>query len=333
MRRVAVGIALSTLLSTACVSVAPAVGVVGVSAPLAANVSGRLLYVRNGAIEELTSGGNKELAKENPAVGTFMDPAWSPDGTHIAYAVRQKNFSDIGIMNADGTNQTLLTHDQSPNVQDNLWAAMPTWSPDGAQLVFSSDRGKQEPNIDLRLWELTLSTRAYRQVSVPELQAGGDADAQFRPGHPGQVVYTRWAYDSSATAAYAVLVLHDLNSGTYTTLTSPKETAFQPAWSPDGKTLAFIRRTTNGDALYVAPVPATVTADITVKATLLESGVNAQPAWSPDGSTIAYIAEDNNQFDLFDVGVVTSPTLGAHGKPQQLTSDGVDATSRPSWVR
>ncbi len=333
MRRIAAGLALSTLLCTACAGVVPTTGVVGVNAPLTANVSGRLLYVRNGAVEELSSGGNKELVKANPTVGDFMDPAWSPDGTRIAYAVRQKNFSDIGTMNADGSNQSLLTHDQSTNVQDNLWAAMPAWSPDGTQLVYSSDRGKQEPNIDLRLWSLTLSTRAFQQVSVPELQAGGDADAQFRPGHPGQIVYTRWAYDSSATATYAVLVLHDLNSNTSMTLSSPKETDFQPAWSPDGKTLAFIRRSASGDELYAAPVPETVTTDTILQASLLESGVNAQPAWSPDGSTLAYIAESNNQFDLFEVGVATSPTLAARGKPQQLTSDGIDATSRPSWVR
>jgi len=237
-------------------------------------------------------------------------------------------------MNADGSNQTLLTHDQNTVVQDNLWAAMPAWStPDGASLIFSSDRGKQEPNIDLRLWSLNLATRAFRQVSAPDVQAGGDADVQYRPGHPGQIVYTRWAYDATATATYATLVLEDIVNNETFTLTSAKETNFQPAWSPDGKVLAFIRRGTTADELYAATVPDTLAADTTLKATLLEPGVNAQPTWSPDGAAIAYIAETDNQFDLFQVGVTTAPALAANGKPVRLTTNGIDATSRPSWAK
>ena len=334
MRKIAAGLAVAALLSTACAGAIPATGMVNINVAAAASVAGHLLYVRGGAIEELSAGGTRELAKANPTVGDFMGPVWSPDGKRIAYAVRQKDYSDIGVMNADGSNQTLLTHDQSTVVQDNLWAAMPAWStPDSESLIFSSDRGKQEPNIDLRLWSLNLATRAFRQVSTPDVQAGGDADVQFRPGHPGQIVYTKWAYDATATATYAILVLQDINTNETYALTSAKETSFQPAWSPDGKVLAFIRRGTADDELFAAAVPDTLAADTTLKATLLEAGVNAQPTWSPDGSAIAYIAETDNQFDLFQVGVTTAPALAARSKPVRLTTDGIDATSRPSWAK
>ncbi|HEY8741784.1 MAG TPA: hypothetical protein VIU62_01705 [Chloroflexota bacterium] len=334
MRKIAAGLAMAALLSTSCAGAVPTAGMVTINAAAAASVTGRLLYVRGGAIEELSTAGSRELAKANPAVGDFMGPAWSPDGKRIAYAVRQKDFSDIGVMNADGSNQTLLTHDQNSIVQDNLWAAMPAWSsPDGASLIFSSDRGKQEPNIDLRLWSLTLATRAFQQVSAPDVQAGGDADVQFRPGHPGQIVYTKWAYDATATATYATLVWQDISGTASFTLTSSAFTDFQPAWSPDGKMLAFIRRGTATDDLYVATVPDTLTGNTTLNATLLETGVNAQPTWSPDGTAIAYIAETDNQFDLFQVGVTTAPALAANGKPVRLTTNGIDATSRPSWAK
>ena len=107
MRKIAAALVTAALLTTACAGAVPTTGIVTINAPAAASVSGRLLYVRGGAIEELSSSGNRDLAKANPAIGDFMGPAWSPDGTRIAYAVRQKDYSDIGVMNADGSNQTL----------------------------------------------------------------------------------------------------------------------------------------------------------------------------------------------------------------------------------
>lgn len=325
------GLALVAALCTSCGAV-PAADVVGVNAAPAASVSGRLLYVRGGSIEELAGGSTHELAKGS-ADAAYMDPAWSPDGAQIAFALRHKDDSDLGLMQADGSGQTFLTHNASDVVAQNLWAAKPAWSPDGSRLVYSSDRGKDGPNIDLRLWQLTLASRAYSQLTVPDIQAGGDADAAYRPGHPGQVVYTRWSYDANATSTYATLVLLDLNTKEHFALTTPKDTDFQPAWSPDGKTLAFIRRGPSSDELYAAPVPDTLTADIDLQATLLESGVVAQPCWSPDGSELAYIGETDNQFDLFRVGVATVPSPAVRGKPTRLTGNGVDASSRPSWAR
>ncbi len=332
MRRY-IALALTILVCSSCSAFAPAAGLAGVASVPSASVGGRLLYVRNGSVEELSSAGTKEIAKADPNKGSYAMPAWSPDGGQIAYMIRQKNFSDIGLMSADGAGQTLLTRDENSVIDNNLWAAMPAWSPDGKHILYSSDQGKSGANIDLRIWLMTLATRRAATVTTPDFQAGGDADASFRPGHPDQLVYTRWSYETNGTAAYSTLVLYNLTTQERFALTPTKDTDFQPAWSPDGKTLAFIRRGQASDELYAAAVPVNITADLTLPATLLESGVNAQPCWSPDGSELAYISENNNQFDLYQVGVSTAPTISAHGKPTQLTNDGIDATSRPSWTR
>jgi Tol biopolymer transport system component len=57
-------------------------------------------------------------------------PAWSPDGTRIAYSCRiDGNDFEICVMNADGTGDLQLTN----NMVGDL---TPSWSPDGQKIVF-----------------------------------------------------------------------------------------------------------------------------------------------------------------------------------------------------
>jgi Tol biopolymer transport system component len=66
--------------------------------------------------------------------GVYVEyPAWSPDGSRIAFMSPEGSQYDIFVMNADGTDVRRLT--ESP--ADDGW---PAWSPDGRQIVFSSVR-------------------------------------------------------------------------------------------------------------------------------------------------------------------------------------------------
>jgi Tol biopolymer transport system component len=60
-------------------------------------------------------------------------PAWSPDGTQIAFSNGGSTGKEIYVMDSDGTDKIQLTN----NTGDN-WT--PAWSPDGTQIAFSSDR-------------------------------------------------------------------------------------------------------------------------------------------------------------------------------------------------
>jgi TolB protein len=75
-------------------------------------------------------------------------PAWSPDGTRIAYMCRvglppapggNPTF-EICVMNADGSGVTRLTDNTLPD-------GTPTWSPDGTKIVFN--RAVPPPNQQL----------------------------------------------------------------------------------------------------------------------------------------------------------------------------------------
>jgi Tol biopolymer transport system component len=59
-------------------------------------------------------------------------PAWSPDGSQIAFSSVREGQSEIFIIDAGGTNLRRLTH----NAFDDLH---PTWSPDGSMIAFQSN--------------------------------------------------------------------------------------------------------------------------------------------------------------------------------------------------
>jgi Tol biopolymer transport system component len=72
----------------------------------------------------------KRLTKEP---GDDVEPAWSPDGTRIAFRSDRDGDSDIYVMNADGTGVARLTNDPDTDLG-------PAWSPDGVKIAFVSNR-------------------------------------------------------------------------------------------------------------------------------------------------------------------------------------------------
>jgi len=74
----------------------------------------------------------------NPALD--YDPAWSPDGVHVAFVSRRQGSDDIFIIEVPGRNDRQVT-----NMPDSV-EKHPAWSPDGSQIVFWSDRevGKKQ---------------------------------------------------------------------------------------------------------------------------------------------------------------------------------------------
>jgi WD40 repeat protein len=61
------------------------------------------------------------------------NPAWSPDGTQIAFSTNRDDNYEIYLMDTRGTNQQKLTDNPSLDTE-------PCWSPDGKQILFTSDR-------------------------------------------------------------------------------------------------------------------------------------------------------------------------------------------------
>ena len=73
----------------------------------------------------------------DPAEDT--DPAWSPDGTRIAFVKASEGHRNVYVMDEDGNGQTNLTPGAVTTGQGNE-GIQPTWSPDGAQIAYATRR-------------------------------------------------------------------------------------------------------------------------------------------------------------------------------------------------
>jgi hypothetical protein len=88
-------------------------------------------------VVDLKTGSEKQLTADNPLckppcpVDNF-DPAWSPDGTKIAFASNRDGNDEIYVMNADGTDPTDLTKNPANDFG-------PSWSRDGKYIAFNSN--------------------------------------------------------------------------------------------------------------------------------------------------------------------------------------------------
>ena len=102
-----------------------------------------------------------------------------------------------------------------------------------------------------------------------------------------QVAYTvtHIAGEGDEQKEYSTLYLLDIDTGKSRKMTSGKQKDMSPAWSPDGKTIAFVSDRHEKPQIYLLPVDGGEAQPLTE----FKQGAGA-PQWSPDGKSIAFTA-------------------------------------------
>lgn len=200
-------------------------------------------------------------------------PAWSPTLGKIAfYADRNRNGSaEIYQMNRDGTAVRMIV-----NKPGNLWR--PQWSADGRHVAFIRDSG----NI------LVLDTANHTEIAL-----GYGFGPTWSPVAARLALYTNQPGDPNADV-YVV----DVDGKQWHNLTLHAADDWGPAWSPDGKHIAFMSsRAGNKSEIYVMPFPCT--APCPVQRLTDNTTKELALAWSPDGTLIVFEAEIDGISQLF----------------------------------
>jgi dipeptidyl aminopeptidase/acylaminoacyl peptidase len=245
-------------------------------------------------------------------------PRWSPDGKFLAFlSKRNEGKNQVWLLNRMGGEAQQLT-EAIQDVDDFAW------SPDSKRLVLIL----QDPSPE------ELDEAKAKEKDKPgnnDKDKGKDATAK-KAKTPPPFVIDRYRFKTD-TVGYldrrrTHLYVFDVATKAVVQITSGDFDDDEPAWSPDGKLLAFRsnRSTPDPDRTYDTNIWV-VAADNSDKGTHLTQvttnpGADASPAWSPDGKWITYVTQLDPKLLIYATHhIAVSPAAGGEAKVLTLAFD------------
>jgi Tol biopolymer transport system component len=250
------------------------------------------------------------------------DPAVSPDAKAIAYEVSDSPGAtphlEVTTLNDVGTGRPAETRYTSKGAM----GMEPAWMPDGTGLVFVSNALGSPGLVQTSGTSLDSSSFLARagdpgfSASWPALSPDGKSMAMTLPRT--RLYETGW---QTSERFHSALGVSDL-SGTGLTILGE---GTDPAWSPHGERIAFVRTVGGHAHLFVAKADGTGARQITEG-----PDDDQQPAWSPDGSAIVFCSAHGQR----EQGFAQSNLFVVHadGSGLEQLTEGDRIACRPDWA-
>jgi dipeptidyl aminopeptidase/acylaminoacyl peptidase len=288
-------------------------------------------------------------------VHSVSGPQISPDGAWILYALgatdaaKDKRDSDLWMVSRDGSRRIQLT--RGPEGE-----SAPRWSPDGRFVSFLAARGtEEEKKKGAQIWLLDrwggdaqrltdikggISDYAWSPDGRRIVLAVAESDPADEPETlegwkrkaAPPIVIDRYHFKQDREGylkrLYTHLWLFDVAEKKAEPLTSGAWSDERPAWSPDGRAIAFVSvrgpdpDRSDDSNIYVIEARAGAEARALTTFAGPDSG---RPAWSPDGRWIAYLQGDEPKFSAYNQA--KPAVVPAGGGAARLLAPGLDRSA------
>jgi TolB protein len=168
-------------------------------------------------VARIYEGTNSRPAAGNTQKHNFL-PAWSPDGERLAFMSNRDGNPEIYVVNKDGSGLRRLTNHPENDVT-------PTWSPTGNQIAFTSNRTGRP-----QIWITNVDGSGQQRITSESW-----CDRPTWSPAP----FNEIAYASQAGGGYDIRIF-DFATRSVRSLTTGEGSNESPAFSPNGRHLAFV---------------------------------------------------------------------------------------------